>query len=532
MKTNLQSMNRFPAIIFALCLASSAAAENAPFNVRNYGAAGDGKTLDTAAIQKAVDACAASSGGAVILPAGRYLSGTIRLKSHVALQLDDGAILLGSPSLEDYPETSSSVRSYTDNYVRQSLIAGENLERVAIRGRGVIDGQGQLFRRKEYLTRPYVIRLVKCEDVLIEGVTLLNSPMWMQHYLACDRVRIQGIRVWNHASYNNDGLDIDGCHDVRISDCDFDSDDDALCLKSTLDRACENVVITNCRISSHCNAIKTGTESNGGFKNIVISNCAISSPARSKATYGAQRGYCGVALEIVDGGTLENVTISNIAIRGVGVPFFMRLGNRARPFVKNGPKPPVGVFRNVIVADIVATEVSSMGCSITGVPGHPIENVSIHDVRLSFDGGGRLEEASRKPPEKEASYPESGMFGALPAWGFYCRHVKDISFSNVSLRTAAPDLRHAIVGDDARDLRIEGMDASVSAGAAPLIRLCQVENAAISSCLPLGKIATFLKLEGERTSRIFLGPNIAAGAEQLTECAPEVSKQAIERAAP
>ena len=138
------------------------------------------------------------------------------------------------------------MRSYTDNYVDRSLIAGENLQNVAIRGRGTIDGNGGKFRWPQYLTRPYAIRLVHCRDVLVEGVTMRNSAMWMQHYLACDRVAMRGVTVYNHATYNNDGLDIDGCHDVCVSDCIFDSDDDAITLKSTLDRACENVTITNC----------------------------------------------------------------------------------------------------------------------------------------------------------------------------------------------------------------------------------------------------------------------------------------------
>ncbi len=202
----------------------------ASFSVRNFGALGDGTTMDTAAIQEAIETAAAEGGGTVFFPAGNYLTGSIDLRSHVTLYLDSGATLLGSKSLDDFAVRRPQFRSYTDNYVVRSLISGENLENVAIVGRGCIDGQGAAYNERTYLIRPYNIRLVECRNILIEGITLRDSPMWMQHYLACDNVTIRNVRVFNFVSRNNDGLDIDCCHDVHISDCSFFSDDDALCL--------------------------------------------------------------------------------------------------------------------------------------------------------------------------------------------------------------------------------------------------------------------------------------------------------------
>ncbi|NOX54332.1 MAG: glycoside hydrolase family 28 protein, partial [Planctomycetes bacterium] len=476
-------------------------------DIRSFGAKPDGKTLCTEAIQAAIDRCAAAGGGTVYLPAGKWLSGTIFLKSRVTLRLASGCVLLGSTDPKHYPEIIPAVRSYTDRYVRQSLIAGEDLDDVAICGRGTIDGNGQAFRWKEWKNRPYLIRLVNCRDVRVEGVTLRNSAMWMQHYLACDRVRIRGITVWNHVTYNNDGLDIDGCHDVTISDCVMDTDDDALCLKSTLDRACENVTISNCVLSSHCNALKMGTESNGGFRNITITNCTVVSPRYTKSTYGRHRGLAGIALEIVDGGTLDQVLISNIAIRGVTVPIFLRLGNRARPFKKDMPKPSVGSFRNVILSSIVATGTGNIGCSITGIPGHPIENVTLRDINLGFEGGGTAEQADREIPEREAAYPESGMFGVLPAYGFYCRHVKGLRFENIRLRTEKPDQRHALVCDDVSDLVIDGLDTAGSSDARPVIRLTDTRDVMIRGCRPVNSVDTFLQLTGGRTARVVLTAN-------------------------
>jgi polygalacturonase len=484
------------------------------YDIRTFDAVPGGKRLCTQAIQKAIDRCAERGGGTVYFPPGVWLSGTLTLRSHVTLELEAGACLLGSANPADFPEQLPKLRSYTDHYVRQSLIRGEDLEQVAIRGRGTIDGQGAKFRWKEYKNRPYVIRLVNCRDVLVEGITLRDAPMWMQHYLACYRVRIHGITVHDMVTYNNDGIDIDGCRDVVISDCMILSLDDALCLKSTSSRACENVTITNCVLSSHCNALKMGTESVGGFRNITITNCAISSPPQkgtvpflrptmpgvvpaakigtvpAKPLAGHARGISGIALELVDGGALEGITVSNVTIDGVNTPIFLRLGNRARPIADDMPRPGVGTFRNVLLSNIVATRTGRIGCSITGVPGHPIENVCLSNVQLSFEGGGSKQDAAKTVAEQEAHYPEASMFGVLPAYGFYCRHVVGLKLRDVQLRTLQPDLRHALVCDDVQRLVLDGIDVQPAADAAAAVCLIHSPAAEIHHCreLPVEKM--------------------------------------------
>ena len=485
------------------------------YDARDYGAKPDGKTLCTEAIQKAIDHCAKDGGGTVYFAPGTFLSGTIYMRSDVTVHIGTGCTLLGSADLKDYPPTVQAFRSYTDNYTDKSLIYGENLERVAIVGQGIIDGQGRAFKGP-YKVRPYMIRLIGCRDVLVKDVTIRNSPMWVQHYLACDDVRITGITVRSRVNANNDGINIDCCRRVIISDCSVDSGDDAIVLKSTADRACENVVIRNCVLSSRCNALKMGTESNGGFQNIVMSGCVI---------YDTR--LAGVALEIVDGGTMDGVVVSDITMSGVGAPIFLRLGNRARPFKKDVEKPGIGIMRNINISGIEATRAGPTGCAISGIPEAKIENVTLSNLRLAFDGGGTKQDASRDVPEKPTDYPEFSMFGRVPAYGFYCRHVKDLKLLNVELQSAQSDLRHALVCDDVEDVLIDALDARFWPRAAAVIRLKDVKGAFIRGCRARLGTDVFLELQGPRSERVTLAGNDLKGVSKVVEMAAEVPEMAL-----
>jgi polygalacturonase len=236
------------------------------YNIMEYGAKSDTTLLSTKAIQAAIDDCHLNKGGTVLIPAGTFVTGTIYLKSYVTLRLEKGATLFGSIHLNDYPENLPDYTFYRKGIVKRALIYAEKCTNIAIEGEGMIHGRGEFFWQPEgskddsYSVRPYLIWMIQCSDVRTEGVKLRNSALWMQHYLACDRVYIHNIDVYNHCNKNNDMIDVDGCHDVRISDCVGDSDDDGITFKSTSGRANENIAVTNCLISSHCNAIKIGTE--------------------------------------------------------------------------------------------------------------------------------------------------------------------------------------------------------------------------------------------------------------------------------
>jgi len=464
-------MGRVYALILAglVCVATAEPliAAEAIYDVRDYGTKADGKTLCTAAIQKAIDECSKAGGGTVYLPPGAFLSGTIYFKTGVTLKLAAGCTLLGSKDLKDYPVTVPALRSYTDNYTDKSLIYGENVERISITGEGTIDGQGASFEGP-YKVRPYMIRFIECRNVTVKNVTIKNSPMWVQHYLACDDVRITGITIRSNVNHNNDGIDIDSCRRVTISDCNIDSGDDAIVLKSTSARVCSDVAVSNCVLSTRCNALKMGTESNSGFQNIVITNCVI---------YDTR--LAGIALEIVDGGVMDRVVVSNITMNKVGAPIFLRLGNRARPFKEDMKAPGMGAMRNITISNIEATGANPTGCAISGLPEAAIENVTLSNVRLSFEGGGAKADAARAIPEMPTDYPEYRMFGKLPAYGFYCRHVKGLKLINVQLQVAKPDQRHAIVLEDVEDALVDCLDAPLSPDAETMIQLTNARKVLI-----------------------------------------------------
>ena len=486
------------AVIFCMFFTFSAniTASSKVFNVLDYKAKGDGVTLNTKSIQAAIDACSESGGGIVWFPAGRYVSGTIYLKSHVTLYLNAGSELAGSKNLKDYPVTISKVRSYTDTYTDKSLIYGEDLDQVAITGQGTIDGNGASFENNgPYKMRPYLIRIINCRKVQVRDVSIINSPMWVQHYLACEDVSISGITVKSRVNSNNDGIDIDGCDNVRISNCFIFSGDDGIVLKSTLDKPCKNVTITNCTISSDCNAFKLGTETNGGFQNITFSNCTI---------YDTR--LAGITLQMVDGGTMDRVAISNVTMNNVSSAIFIRLGNRARPYAEQLPKIGMGRLTHVIIDNIQATNVGKVGCSITGLPGSMVEDITLKNICLTFEGGGTEDLMRNEIPELPQAYPEHQMFGTLPAYGFYCRHARNITFNNIDLGYDKPEARQAFVFDDVENLLLTGIKARTNI-AAPVIQFNEVKNAFIQSCSAYEGTGTFLQLKGLKNLHLTMTGN-------------------------
>ena len=452
------------------------------FDVMAFGATGNGTIFDTPAINRAIEAAAVSGGGTVHFPAGQYLCHSIRLKSNVSLFLDQGAVVIAADPLPegraggyDEPEPAQPWEAYQDfghNHWHNSLIWGEGLHDVSICGPGRIWGRGltrdngpdnkDAKNRRTSGVGNKSISLKNCHNVVLMDFQILQGGWFGILATGVDNLTIDGLTI----DTNRDGMDIDCCRNVRIANCAVNSPwDDAIVPKSSYAlgyaRATENLEITNCYVTGayelgtmldgiwkkfgstekawRTGRIKLGTESNGGFKNIAISNCVFD-------------GCQGLALETVDGALLEDVAITNIIMRDiVSAPIFLRLGSRLR-----GPadSTKTGALRRVVISNIVCSNAASrLGCIISGVPGHAIEDLKIHHVYIQYQGGGTKEQATIVPPEDEKKYPEPNMFGGMPSQGFYLRHVKNVELSDIEIAAMNEDARPAFVLQD-----VEGAD--------------------------------------------------------------------------
>jgi polygalacturonase len=276
------------------------------------------------------------------------------------------------------------------------------------------------------------------------------------------------------------------------------------------------VTITNCVLNTNCNALKLGTESNGGFENIVISNCSI---------YDTR--LAGIAIEMVDGGRLERVMVSNISMNGIGAPIFIRLGDRARPFLEGGSRPGMGSMRDVSISNIEAINARNTGCAIAGLPGHAIENVTLDNIRLRFAGNAKLAEARRDIPENPEKYPEFGMFGVLPAYAFYCRHVRNLTLRNIQTGFVDRDERPAVVCDDVQELELTGGKFASATEAEPSVHLSNVDGGFLNGCRALPGGRTWLRLTGNRCGHISVIGNDLAAVAQAIDIGKDVPRESV-----
>jgi polygalacturonase len=449
------------------------------FDVRHFGATGSGKTLDTLAVNAALDAAAAAGGGTVVFPAGTYLCFSIRLKSHVHLYLSQGAVILAADSPKpgettgqlggtyDAAEPKTAWDAYQDyghNHWHNSLLWGEDIHDFGITGPGLIFGKGlsrgytapqgwQSFVAEQAGVGNKAIALKNCRNVIFRDFSILKGGHFGLLLTGVDNLTIDNLTI----DTDRDGMDLDCCKNARVINCTVNSPwDDAICPKSSYAlgyaRATENVTISNCyvtggyelgsvidgtwrkRAQSGTGQIKCGTESNGGFKNIAISNCVLEDSH-------------GITLESEDGAIVEDIAISNITMRGINrSPFFLRLGARLR-----GPKETtsVGSMKRVVISNVVSSGANAMYPSIiSGIPGHAIEDLKIANVYLQQVGGGDAAMAALRPAEKIAEYPEQDMFGPLPAQGFFLRHIRNLEMSHVEIAAVKPDARPSFYLED------------------------------------------------------------------------------------
>ncbi len=450
-------------------MACTLCAEAHSYDVRDYGAKGDGKSLDSPAINKAIEDCAKKGGGTVTVPAGEYLSGSIHLKSNIELHLDAGAKIIATSDKNAYdPSETFGFPEYQDGghtYFHNSLIWAEGQTNVSITGRGMIDGEGLTRHDTETAgnvqggsigTGDKAIALKCCRNVLIRDITIYRGGHFAIIITGCDFATIDNVLI----DTNRDGIDIDCCRFTTVSNCKINTPhDDALVLKSSYalkkPKHCEDILITNCTVTGFklgtaldgtyvpekvnwvCGRIKLGTESNGGYRNIAISNCTC--------LYSS-----GLAFEEVDQGSMENIVVNNIAMNHVHhYPIYITTGCRNR-----GPKERTDVSsaRDILINNVTANDCDTLaGILITGMPGHPVENIRLSNIQLRFRGG-MTRQVSLDYPELGTKYPEPAKFlGTCPAYGLFARHVRGLELNNVTIKVDKPDSRPCVITKDVED---------------------------------------------------------------------------------
>lgn len=428
-------------------------------DVRKNGAVGDGKTVNTEAIQKAIDECEAKNGGTVLIDGGVYVSGTLELKSGVTLWVEAGSILRASASHEDFPARRSQIASFRGEEDFQFIYANRASD-ISITGGGIIDGysvfEGWPWKgRNNEWERPRLIRMTECRNISVKHITLIRSANWTQLYESCDGLDMERIIIRCYTGTNNqDGIDLSGTSNVTIRDFLCTCGDDCICLKALSMTPAKNIYVENVRSRyANCNIVKIGTETHGDISNVHV-----------KDVEGWTR--YSIAIEAVDGSNIDGVVYEDIVMHGCASPFVVRLGSRGRTF-KGGPDPsPIGSIKNVTIRNVRNDDIywvekktgPGVGAVIGGLPGHKIENVTVENCDFLLYGS--ICDKSfiyNDPPENEKKYPEFDCFGVTPAYGIYVRHADGVTIKNVNLKLKNYDIRPAVVFDDASGYSISGL---------------------------------------------------------------------------
>ena len=511
------------------------------FNIRDFVAAGDGVTLDTAAVQSAMDACTSDQGGIVLVPAGVFLIGTIELKSNVTLRIGAGGKLLGSADGKQY-RAADAIPLRGDSTLEDGnvgLIFAVRAKNICIEGPGTIDGQGDAFRPRirgqrppagiSGDHRPHLLLFYRCENLLIRDIFLNASAYHCIRPVQCADVRFDGIHIYNRVNHNNDGFHFISCVNVSVTNCNVMSQDDACALFGS----CQMVTITNCAFSTRWSVFRFG---GGVAQNITVSNCLL------KQVYG-----CPIKMRCGPGSRFENISFSNLVMDDVTGPISIGLGpetRRARPAATEpGIVPtslPPGIVRNISFSHIRANVTASpdqlpnmsftsgynigevRSCiAVNGVNDEYLENISFDDVHITFGGGGTADDASRRDiPQHAGEYFE---LGRLPAYGMYARGVRGLTINNMRLEVTQPDLRPALVFDRVEDAAISGLNVQGNPQAESVLRFTNSSRALLTAARVLTPSSTFIRVEGAASSGIILDGgdlSYATAATALANGAP------------
>ncbi|MFI8602910.1 glycoside hydrolase family 28 protein [Cellulophaga baltica] len=419
------------------------------FNVLHYGAKADGITKDTKAVQAAIDACTKNGGGNVIIPAGKtVVIGTIYLKNFVTLYIENGAVLLGSPDIEDYTTDTHKNTYKNEPHMDRCLIFARDAKSFAIKGLGTIDANGHpKYFTKEKGGRPMMMRFLNCSNIQLKEVTLLNPAAWTSAWLYCDQIVVDGIKIISRVNNNGDGLDFDGCTNVRVANSSFDTSDDAICLQTSRpDKPCKDIVITNCVFTSKWAAMRIGLASRGDFESVTVSNCTFHDIQDS-----------GLKIQMNEGGEMKNMVFSNIIMKNVPRPIFMtfcqqRAGVDAPETMLTMKAMHSFSFNNMIIDNRELDKNTAL--FLTGMPDNYITDIQLNNIQMTVSGGGTQEDSDKKGIKEytletlDGWWPEFSKVGTLPASGIYARHIDGLYINNFQLITITDDKRKPVVFDD------------------------------------------------------------------------------------
>ncbi len=447
------------------------------FDIRDFGAAPQADVVNTASIQHAIDACTRSGGGTVLVAGGRFVTGTIYLKDNVTLCVDQGAALLGSTNVEDYATDTHKNIYANESHMDRCLIFAQNATNIGIEGRGTIDGQGS----KEHFPtdgspRPMLFRFLECTHLRMRDVNLVNPAAWTSAWLYCEDIVISGVRIQSRANWNGDGLDFDGCRNVRVYGCSFDTSDDSICLQaSRADSPCKDIAISDCVFVSKWAGMRIGMSSMGNFENVVVTNCIF-----------RDIDDAGLKIQMCEGGIMKNMVFSNLVMENVPRPVFMTF-NRFRLGVDTPQEtPPMNSMGHMQFSNICVdnSRLDGVPCGfiLSGVPGHYIEDISFHNISLRLPGGATSDDVpDTQLPTFENKRPEFSVLGEkMPFAGFYARQVRGLTLSEVRFETARAEARPVVVCVDVDGLALRGVDFAGAFTGPEKVRLVQVKNSKVS----------------------------------------------------
>ncbi len=469
------NLKKITILIFTL-LISISCSKKTHWNITEFGAKADGKTVNTEAIQQAIDACSKAGGGTVTIEGGIYISGTILLKDNVNLHVAENSTLMASINPNDFYSIDPFIDA-TGQYRGQCLVGAADVKNISITGKGIIDGQGKMFtpqnakktlkklglkEKKEdfsgliakdnnyvnknirYSNRPFLVRLVRVTNSKLKDITLRQPAAWTLHFFQCNTFEVDGIEIYSKANRNNDGIDIDSSTNGMIKNSLVNSDDDAICFKATSPLATKNVTVQDCKLSSGWGAIKFGTESMGNFEDITVKNCHI---------FDTRGG--GIKILSADGANAKNILIDNINMVDVEMPIFIRLCERRLTY-RGAEQLQTGSITNVTISNIKAVSrkkedlrmFPTVGFYFSGTPNHKLGTINLENIDITLPGGGTEEDSKVVVPENVTQYPEFTMLGITPAYGMYARHISNLTTKNISFKVTSKDAREEIITDN------------------------------------------------------------------------------------